>query len=335
MTDLLAPIEDAAPCGPDLEYDVAFLELDRTAAGKPEREAGGVVVPAEDPDWSAVRTQAIELFERTKDLRVAALYARAATQLDGVPGLVEGLQLVHGLLDQFWPHVHPLLDASDDDDPTMRLNALAALVDPDTTLRGLRTAVWLDAAGVRVTVRQGLASLGAEAPLADGQPSEGQIDSMLGAIAQRDPVNHARVAIDIARAIASLVESHLGASRGIEVTPLRRMLSPLADRFDRVVGTGADTATADGDTATESGSTSMSGGAFTSGPIRSRDDASRALDAVCAYLERSEPSNPAPLLIRRAQRLMTMGFLDIMRDLAPEALSAVEHIAGSPPSPEP
>jgi type VI secretion system protein ImpA len=77
------------------------------------------------------------------------------------------------------------------------------------------------------------------------------------------------------------------------------------------------------------------GAAFASGPIRSRDDASRALDAVCAYLERSEPSNPAPLLIRRAQRLMTMGFLDIMRELAPDALPAVEHIAGSPPSPDP
>jgi type VI secretion system protein ImpA len=335
MTDLLSPIEDAAPCGPDLEYDAALLELDRTAAGKPEREAGGVVIPAEDPDWSAVRTQSIELFARTKDLRVAVLYTRAAMHLDGVQGLVGGLQLVHGLLEQYWPHVHPLLDASDDDDPTMRLNALAAIADPDTTLRGLRTAVWLDAAGVRVTVRQGLASLGAEAPLADGQPSEGQIDGMLGAIAQRDPVNHARVAIETARAIAALVESHLGAGRGIEVTPLRRMLSPLADRFDRVVGTGADAAAADGEQATDTGASASFGGAFASGPIRSRDDASRALDAVCAYLERSEPSNPAPLLIRRAQRLMTMGFLDIMRELAPDALPAVEHIAGSPPSTDP
>ena len=70
------------------------------------------------------------------------------------------------------------------------------------------------------------------------------------------------------------------------------------------------------------------------GSIGSRADASRALDAVCAYLERHEPANPAPLLIRRAQRLMAMGFLDIMRDIAPEALGTVEQIAGTHRNPE-
>jgi hypothetical protein len=34
------------------------------------------------------------------------------------------------------------------------------------------------------------------------------------------------------------------------------------------------------------------------------------------------------LLIRRAQRVMTMPFLDIIRELVPEAVGQVENIAG-------
>ncbi len=64
------------------------------------------------------------------------------------------------------------------------------------------------------------------------------------------------------------------------------------------------------------------------GEIRSRDDALRLLDKVSEFLERNEPTNPAPLLIRRARRLMTMSFVDIMREMAPEGMDSIEKIAG-------
>ncbi|MEO6269941.1 MAG: type VI secretion system protein TssA, partial [Lautropia sp.] len=78
--------------------------------------------------------------------------------------------------------------------------------------------------------------------------------------------------------------------------------------------------------------TSLAGGIHQAGEIRSREDAVRELDRICAYLERHEPANPAPLLIRRAQRLVQMNFLDILRDLAPEGMSSIEKIAGLPPA---
>ena len=73
------------------------------------------------------------------------------------------------------------------------------------------------------------------------------------------------------------------------------------------------------------------GGAMASAPgaLRHRDDVVRTLDQVCDWIQRNEPTNPAPLLIRRAQRLMTMDFMDIIRDLAPEGLSQIENIAGT------
>jgi type VI secretion system protein ImpA len=53
-----------------------------------------------------------------------------------------------------------------------------------------------------------------------------------------------------------------------------------------------------------------------------------ALEDACLYLEQAEPSHPAPLLIRRAQRLMRMNFYDIVRDMAPAALPQVDVLAG-------
>ena len=65
------------------------------------------------------------------------------------------------------------------------------------------------------------------------------------------------------------------------------------------------------------------------GAVRSREQALRALDMVCRYLEQHEPSNPAPLLIRRAQRLMTKSFVEIVKDLMPDSLAHIEGLAGN------
>jgi type VI secretion system protein ImpA len=64
------------------------------------------------------------------------------------------------------------------------------------------------------------------------------------------------------------------------------------------------------------------------GKLRSRADARRQLELVCDFLERTEPAHPAPLLIRRAARLLDLSFMDIIRDLAPEATSHIENLGG-------
>ncbi|PYN25436.1 MAG: hypothetical protein DMD99_08315 [Candidatus Rokuibacteriota bacterium] len=52
------------------------------------------------------------------------------------------------------------------------------------------------------------------------------------------------------------------------------------------------------------------------------------LELVCRYMERHEPSNPAPLFIRRAQRLIQMNFVEIVKDLMPDSLGQLEKLAG-------
>jgi type VI secretion system protein ImpA len=65
------------------------------------------------------------------------------------------------------------------------------------------------------------------------------------------------------------------------------------------------------------------------GDIRSREDVLRALDAICSYYSRNEPSSPVPLLLERCKRLVTMSFVDIVKDMLPEALTAIQTIAGT------
>jgi type VI secretion system protein ImpA len=334
LSNLLVPIPGIEPSGPDLEYDPAFHALEQAARGKAERQFGSAVIPAEPPDWKVVCERAEGLLDRTKDLRVAVPLCCSWGARRGIAGLADGYGLVRMLLERFWDDLHPRLDTDDDDDPTMRVGALSMLVDPEFGLRTLRIAGWLASRGVECDVRRALQVVGLETPPVDLEAmSSNELEGLIRDVAATDPTNHARVAHDHVKAMSAFLDERIGSDRTPVFRPLLQILAALADTFDRVTGGGSTTETPgrphDASTVASSPlpATARAGVPQT---IGSRADASRALDAVCAYLERHEPANPAPLLIRRAQRLMAMGFLDIMRDIAPDALSTVEHIAGIP-----
>ena len=56
------------------------------------------------------------------------------------------------------------------------------------------------------------------------------------------------------------------------------------------------------------------------GAIKSRQDAIRALDAVAEFFRRNEPSSPIPLFCERAKRLVSKNFLEVLADVAPDAV---------------
>src|SRR5206468_9189384 len=135
---VLAETRELPPCGPNLEHDLSFFELEEAARAKPEQRLGDAIKPAEDPNWPKVIELAQGLFARTKDLRIAIHLTRALTRTDGIPGLTAGLGLIRSLLERYWDAVHPVLEADQGGDPTERINALAPLADPETVVRDLR-----------------------------------------------------------------------------------------------------------------------------------------------------------------------------------------------------
>jgi type VI secretion system protein ImpA len=53
------------------------------------------------------------------------------------------------------------------------------------------------------------------------------------------------------------------------------------------------------------------------------------LDKIIDYYRANEPSSPVPLLLQRAKRLVSVGFIDILRDIAPDALAQAEMVTGA------
>lgn len=320
---LLAPVSDTAPCGADLEYDPAFLALEDAARGKPEQQFGDTVIAAQEPDWRAMQSQALALLARTRDLRVGVHLLRAATRLNGIAGFVPAVRFMHGLLVQHWAHVYPLLDAQDNNDATMRLNALAPLADVATVLADLRAAK-IGGARIGLTVRQVECALG-KGELRANEPamSEANVTQALADAEAAQPglLEQLVAAHEAVVGIEAVLDTQAGAANGPDLRPLRTLTQCLAQAARRARGERDALAEA-------APSGPARAAAAVPGAIASRDDAIKTLERVCDWLEHSEPSNPAPLLIRRAQRLMSKSFIDIIRDLAPDGLKEVERIAG-------
>lgn len=62
--------------------------------------------------------------------------------------------------------------------------------------------------------------------------------------------------------------------------------------------------------------------------IRSRQDVILLLDQVLDYFQNYEPNHPAPILIRRSQKMIGMDFATIVEELLPESLASLNQLSG-------
>jgi type VI secretion system protein ImpA len=314
------------PCGPNLEYDDRFMALASSAVGKPEQQYGDTVIPPEDPDWETIIEQSTQLLARSKDLRTTVLLTRGLTRVQGLAGLTQGLEVSRGLLERHWEDVHPRLIYDGDAAPYFRSNALAALADNDGLIRDIRAATLFNTRAGPVTVRSAEATLKREATSSNAM-TEAQLHqaAQAGAKADGAPILSIAIALDHCNAISALTSERMGGEDAPDLAPLIGVLQtiqrllPVPGKDDSLSGTAPDASA----TNTPEGAVTGIGG-----ELRNRQDAVRVLDSVCRFLEHNEPSNPAPLFIRRAQRLIGSGFLDIMRDMAPDSLGQIELITG-------
>lgn len=331
----LQPLDDAsAPCGPDLEYDNAFLDLTQAAAGKPESEIGESKRAAEPPDWPRVAELSEELLDRSRDLRIAIFWLRAGLHLHGWRALVPGLKLVNGLLRGLWEGVHPLPDP-DDGDPYGRVNALTVLRDHNGLIADLRAArVVRDRAVGELDGRAVELAAGIADPLSsETVPPLDPQRLMVAAAVERLPALRADAleAVSLVGELAKLAQERLPGDAP-DFKPLLVLvravaaLMPAEASADEGDGGEGESGAGGAD-----GAASRGGKRGLSGSVNSREEALRAIDLVCEYLERAEPTNPATLFLRRARHLVNHNFLQLMKELAPDALPEVARIVGVDP----
>jgi type VI secretion system protein ImpA len=327
------------PCGPNLEYDPDFLELEGTIQPQDAQEftrADGsrAVIAGSEQDWLKVRRLSENLLERTRDIRVAICYTRALLHIEGFPGIHVGLNLLLGLVDQYWEHVYPALDADDDNDPTMRINAFAPLVSADEIIADLR-ASWLlrSRQSGTLTVRDIELTLNKlDAHANEPVLTDAQLTGFLRAALDADPglADTIPQTLELAHRLSAALQDHVGAHASIDFTPLLDILHALKQAYDTVrpEATVQDTSdSADNDSA-DSDSRSNNTAPGAPGEIRSRADVIASIERLATYLERTEPTNPAQWLLRRAQRVMQMNFLETIAEFTPEAIEQAERMLG-------
>jgi type VI secretion system protein ImpA len=322
---LAAPVTADAPCGADLEYDADFLALEQAMQVKPEQQFGDTIVAAAGPDWREVSAMSEALFNRTKDLRVAVSFVRAAANMNGFTGYLQGLKLIHRLCETYWEQLFPLLDADYNNDPAMRMNVLMSLAHYDAGLLDLRNAQIVKTRAAQLLVKDVEFALGVSPAPPDAVPmSEVEIASILRDALEQDPgaLEALLEAKHVGDSLQTFLNEKVGSDRAADLKPVRNLLAAISKVAGSIQTSGQESAGADGNVET------MPASAAATGNLRSREDAVRALDRVCEYLERNEPTNPAPLFIRRAQRLMTMNFVDIIRDMVPDSMGQVETLTG-------
>ena len=323
---LLQPVSDDAPCGEDLEYDTAFEELGRAAAtgvGDSMLEKGS---DPEPPKWPDVAKIAEELLSRTKDLRVAMHLARARLNTDGVIGLADGIALMDGFLKTYWDDVHPLLDAEDDNDPTMRINSLAALGDSNGLIHDLREVPLVKGkrAGAYSLHDIRVAAGDVPAPKGTEPPESGIIDAAFQEC-ELDELKSSAEAVSLARGTITGIDAFITEQVGATNNPLK--VGPISDELKSIARIYADQLSSRGVDVEQSGDddeASAGAGKSASGEIRSREDAVRMLDKISEYFRRNEPSSPVPMLLQRAKGLIAKDFMEILKDLTPDAISQAE-----------
>ncbi len=329
---LLGPVSEDEPCGEDLEYDAEFGELDRAAQPPHEQAIGDEEIQAEEPKWPDVAKRATALLGRTKDLRVAVHLTNALVHTEGMPGLHDGVRLIHGLLDQYWDSVYPKLDEEDNDDPTMRMNTLMALNDADGILKSVRRAPLVSSVTLgRFSHRDMQLAAGETSPTGDDEvPDAAHVDAAFldcDLDELQTTANAVSGALETVQATDALLTDKVGGAapdlNGL-VTGLKAINNIMAEQLlRRGVGEGP---------VAEDDAGAIPGAARAiSGEINSREDVVRLLDRMCDYFKKHEPSSPLPLLLQRAKRLVSKDFLEILRDLTPDGVHQAETIGGVEP----
>ncbi len=334
----LQEISPDEPCGADLEYDAVFGEMERASQIKPEQQFGDTIIPAEEPDWREIKRLALDIVGRSKDLRAAMYLARALVRTEGFAGLADSLALLGGYIERYWDTVHPHLDPDDGNDPTMRVNIIASLCDVTMMLNGVRNTPLVSSRAVgRFSLRDvriADGTLPAPANTETAPPTMASIEAAFSDAAIEEIQETAAAisaAMERAVAIEAALDARIGASQSPDLSDfgseLKAALHIVNGQLQRR-GVGVV-----GDENTEEAGAGEGGGeaqqqAGISGAINGRDDVIKALDKICEYYQKREPSSPVPLLLERAKRLVSKNFMEILEDMAPDGLDQAVKLAG-------
>jgi type VI secretion system protein ImpA len=355
---LLQPIPGDSPCGPDLSSHPRFDELETILKGKPEVDIGSVVKPAEPPEWGLLEKACIDYLGASKHLRVAVMLCCAMLKTRGLPGFRDGLQVLRGLLEGFWDSVHPLLDPDDGNDPLMRLNIVGVITAPRSSyslgwlqiVDGLHGAPLCRPRGAPPITLDVLLAAAARKPdegtegesAAPAGPDSAALAAQLRSVPAAELEAAKAAAAESLEALAGIdafLGNTLGATNSISFEDLQTTLTQIGHQLASgasgeaaAPAAGAPVVAASREAAPEA---AAGGVAVAADAIRGRDDVVRLLEKLCDYYRQYEPGSPVPYVLKRAQKLAGMSFVEAVQELAIATPDTLRPSMGSALEPPP
>ena len=111
---LLAPLPEDSPAGEDLRYTQVYEDIKEARKSEDDLAMGDWQRKTKSADWYKVVTTAVDaLTTKSKDLQIAAWLTEALVKLEGFEGLLAGLTVLEGLLNNFWESVYPAIEDGD------------------------------------------------------------------------------------------------------------------------------------------------------------------------------------------------------------------------------
>lgn len=323
LTALIEPISADQPCGADLEDTQLLASFDAY------RLFGQAAPLTDETDWREIRDRALEAIGTSKDFRLLAHLSSALLRAEGLDAFVDTLKLASLWLTTWPAEVFPRVD----DDAILRRNALNGLADRMAVIDGLRRTPLivhrqlgpLSIRDIEIATNQ-IAPLEGESPSIDAS----QLLAHLNAT-EVDALDALSARLDEAIQSLASIEDAMRSAGGVQAapdfahltTPLTRTLKLVTEHLGTRAPASDGASDAQADAAPAAGVAGIAVGA-----IRSREDATRALDSVATFFRTNEPSSPIPLLIERAKRLVGKDFLAMLEDLAPDALDQAKAASG-------
>jgi type VI secretion system protein ImpA len=318
---LLEAISAELPCGEDLEDTQLLASFDGY------RLFGQTAPLSAETDWREIRDHSLEALHKSKDFRLLTHLASAAVRTDGFATLAQTLSVAARWLELWGEAVFPRVD----EDSILRRNALNGFADRMAVVDGVRRAPILSHPQLgSVSIRDIEIAIGQLTP-AEGEAAamdQSQLNALLAATAATELQSLADQLNETLQSLKSIEEA-MRSRGGSEAAPDFESLSlPLKRTWSLLNEQLAARAPTPSAVATSPGAESPTAAGVVSGVIGNRQDATRALDAVAEFFRTHEPSSPIPLLLERAKRLVAKTFLEVLEELAPEALGSAKAASG-------
>jgi type VI secretion system protein ImpA len=112
--ELLVPIPGANPAGAELRYDPVYDKIKEARREDDDAPQGDWQTERKVADWPLViKLTKDALTKKSKDLQLAVWLTEAMLRREGLAGLRAGLDLLDGMVDQYWDGLFPPIEDGD------------------------------------------------------------------------------------------------------------------------------------------------------------------------------------------------------------------------------